>query len=163
MDRRQQSIYAWTALALLTVTVGGYLVWSMTAGGDKLNFDSTVKASVAVVTEEAESGFGPEVADQNSSDNYESVRDSYEGRRIQLDNCVLLPNYVTYKNGTKIMLDNRSNEPTEIRIDGRPIRLWAYEYHIVTLYNSSVPHTVDFDCQYLGQDQYNVARVLLQP
>jgi len=116
-------------------------------------------------TAEEPAGFGPEVKRQYTSApvyTYEQALNDFRDRRIQLENCVADPSTVTYKTGTKVMFDNRSSEPTEIKLDGRPVRLWGYEFRIVTLSSRSLPHTIDVDCEWLGEPSYNIARILLQ-
>ncbi|NUM25830.1 MAG: hypothetical protein HUU49_04415 [Candidatus Buchananbacteria bacterium] len=165
MNKELKSLYSWLAIGGLVVLVATYFIVSLIQSRqDNLVFGSQTHLQKSeVAKDEGGAGFGPEVVKNSQPVGYEEVRDSYIGRRIQLDNCMLDPNTVTYKNGTKVMLDNRSSEPTEIKIDGKAIRFWGYEYKIVTLYNTTAPHTLDVDCEYLGEVQYNVARILLQP
>lgn len=120
--------------------------------------------SVRKITEEVEkensrSQVGRDI-DQSLS--YEEAVEQYDGRRIQFVNCLATPSSMTLKNVTRIMLDNRSADPHEIRVDGVPHRLWGYEFKVVTLSNNTLPHTVSFDCESAGTILYNAAEVLLQ-
>jgi len=94
---------------------------------------------------------------------YQQAIERFDGRRIQFDNCFTLQPSMTLKGGTQIMLDNRSPDPHEIRLDGVPYRLWDYEFKIVTLGSYSGLHTVKIDCQVSDILTYNVAKILVQP
>src|SRR3989338_7537916 len=39
---------------------------------------------------------------------YQNTLEDYRDHRLQIDNCVAYPTYFTVKNGTKVMVDNRS-------------------------------------------------------
>src|SRR3989339_2078972 len=78
---------------------------------------------------------------------YQQAIEIFDGRRIQFENCFTLQPSMTLKGGTQIMLDNRSPDPHEIRLDGVPYRLWDYEFKVVTLRSYSGLHTVKIDCQ----------------
>ncbi|OGZ63830.1 MAG: hypothetical protein A3A98_00900 [Candidatus Staskawiczbacteria bacterium RIFCSPLOWO2_01_FULL_40_39] len=84
----------------------------------------------------------------------------YVDKRIQFnDTCVASPNYVVFKKGTTIMLDNRSNKQRVISLDGVKYNLKPYGFVLVTLTTTAkLPHTIMIDC---GTGQNN-ARILLQ-
>lgn len=94
-----------------------------------------------------------------SSQNYTELVKQYEGRRIQFDDrCQINPQKPTYKNGTSIMLDNRSAQARAVGIGGVKYDLGAYGYRIVTLSSSSLPKELAVTCGSSG----NVGSVLLQ-
>jgi hypothetical protein len=67
---------------------------------------------------------------------YTEAVKAYEGHRIQFDNaCQATPFSVTYKVGTKLMFDNRSNQTRKITIDGKSYSIPAYGYQIITFNN----------------------------
>ena len=83
----------------------------------------------------------------------------YEGKRMQLDlACQAQPNYLVFKNGTKVMIDNRSNQARRITIGGKAYDLGPYEFEIVTLSATTFPQTQNVDC---GNSQ-NVGRFLIE-
>ncbi len=84
----------------------------------------------------------------------------YTDRRIQFDDtCVAYPNYVTFKKGTTIMLDNRSSKTRVISLDGVAYSIKGYDYQLVTLTTTAaLPHEIMIDC---GNGQNN-ARIYLQ-
>ena len=83
----------------------------------------------------------------------------FEGRRIQFDErCQVTPQNPTYKNGTSIMLDNRSANARTVVVGGTKYDLTAYGFRIVTLSSSSVPKELAVSCGSSG----NVGKILLQ-
>lgn len=94
-----------------------------------------------------------------SSKTYSDYVKEYEGRRIQFDqNCQVNPNQPTYKNGTKVMLDNRSAEVKKVAVGGIGYSLEAYGYQIITLYSKNVPQELTINCG----AAVNVGKILLQ-
>lgn len=93
---------------------------------------------------------------------YDAAMDQYRDRRLQFDGCLVTPSYQTYKTGSRVMLDNRSPDGVEIRLDGVAHRLYGYEFSIVTLTSAKLPHTVTVDCLTNDTPAYNVAQILLQ-
>ena len=90
---------------------------------------------------------------------YGDLVKEYEGRRIQFDQrCQAVPNGVTYKNGTNIMLDNRSNSPVTVKIGNASYSLPGYGYQIVNLFSPSLPNEITVSCGSAG----NVGKILLQ-
>ena len=68
------------------------------------------------------------------------------------------PNPITFKNGTSVMLDNRSGSERTITLDGTPYRLSAFGFKILTLRSRVLPHTVAIDC---GEGRNN-GQIILQ-
>jgi len=98
-----------------------------------------------------------------STRTYQEEIENYEGRRIQFTNCQATPSAITFKNGTQIMLDGKSEDPQRILINNRAIILYGYDVAYVTLRSNEAPITVSVDCEWLGSTQYNIAELLLQP
>jgi hypothetical protein len=90
---------------------------------------------------------------------YSDTVKEYEGRRIQFDErCQVVPQSPTYKNGTSIMLDNRSASARSVMVGGTKYDLTAYGYKIVTLSSLSLPKELAVSCGSSG----NVGKILLQ-
>lgn len=90
---------------------------------------------------------------------YTQMLKEYEGKRIQFDErCQPTPLAPTYKNGSIIMLDNRSASPKVIMIGGAKYSLAGYGYQTVTLSSPSLPNELAVSCGSAG----NVGRILLQ-
>ncbi|MGH2638474.1 MAG: hypothetical protein ACRDF4_04230 [Rhabdochlamydiaceae bacterium] len=100
------------------------------------------------------------VAVSGAKISYTQALNLYVGKRMQFDqNCVAIPNDVTYKRGTTIMFDNRADSSRLIKLDGTPYRISAYDYILVTLTTSfPLPHTIAVDC---GSGE-NTANIYLQ-
>lgn len=94
-----------------------------------------------------------------STKSYTELVKEYEGRRIQFDErCQVTPQGPTYKNGTSIMLDNRSASAKSVMVGGTKYDLVAYGYRVVTLSSSSLPKELAVSCGSSG----NVGKILLQ-
>jgi hypothetical protein len=82
----------------------------------------------------------------------------YSEKRIQLDKvCQAHPNNVTYKNGTSIMIDNRSPQSAKVHLSS-VFTIKPYGFKIVKLSATKLPATILVDC---GTSQ-NVATILVQ-
>lgn len=92
---------------------------------------------------------------------YKDALVTYKDRRIQLNNqnglCQAVPNNVTYKNGTNIMIDNRSPNARTVKL-GSTFTIKGYGFKIVNVSSSTLPATWLLDC---GAQQ-NVATILIQ-
>lgn len=94
-----------------------------------------------------------------SAKSYSDTVKEYEGRRIQFDErCQVIPQSPTYKNGTSIMLDNRSAGARSVMVGGAKYDLSAYGYRIVALSSPSLPKELAVSCGSSG----NVGKILLQ-
>lgn len=83
----------------------------------------------------------------------------YSTTRIQFDQyCQASPSNVSWKNGTTIMLDNRSGDARKITVDGKAYNLAGYGFQIVTLTSTSLPKTISINCG----SAVNVGKILLQ-
>lgn len=94
-----------------------------------------------------------------STKTYTELVKEYEGRRIQFDQyCQANPKNITYKNGTTIMLDNRSGDARTITLAGVKYQLSGYGYALVTLSSQSLPKEMLLSCG----SAVNVGKILLQ-
>lgn len=94
-----------------------------------------------------------------STKSYSEFVKEYEGRRIQFDErCQVIPQNPTYKNGTSILLDNRSASVRTVMVGGMKYDLVAYGYRVVTLSSPSLPKELSLSCGSAG----NVGVILLQ-
>jgi hypothetical protein len=91
---------------------------------------------------------------------YEEATELYEGRRTQFDSqCNASPSKLTYKNGTEIMFDNRSELPQTISFDDQTKNLLGFSFIVIKMDSPTAPYEVIIHC---GQKK-NVAQILLQP
>ncbi len=101
------------------------------------------------------------IANQPVSMSYQNALELYkDNKRIQLSGdafCQVSPNNVMYKNGTSIMIDNRSSKTRTIKV-GSTYTIEGYGFKIIKLSSATLPATLLMDCD----QQQNVAKVLLQ-
>lgn len=101
------------------------------------------------------------LASQPVSLSYQKALELYTGNmRIQLSGdsfCQANPNNGTYKNGTSIMIDNRSPLSRTIKL-GSTYTIEGYGFKIVKLSSSVLPTTFVMDCG----SQQNVGKYSVQ-
>lgn len=89
---------------------------------------------------------------------YTDLVKEYWDQRIQFDErCQVPHDRVTYKNGTKVLLDNRSESPRVITFMGSHYSLQAFGYQVVTLSSQNLPQE-----SLIGCGAANVSKVLVQ-
>src|SRR6185369_5396584 len=122
------------------VVVGG--VWWMKNGGS-VSFPSlytsspTASASKAPVAGGTQKTATPAPTQALS---YTQLVQQFGSNRIQFDStCQATPKSVVFKNGTQILLDNRSSQARTIGIDGKTYSLGSYGYQVVTLSSTNLP------------------------
>jgi heme/copper-type cytochrome/quinol oxidase subunit 2 len=109
-------------------------------------------------TEDVDPVVTPVVTSAPANLTYQQALINYKDRRIQFNSdCQATPSNVTYKNGTSIMIDNRSAIARTLNINGA-VSVKAWGFKIVKLSSSTLPKTILVDC---GNGQ-NVATILLQ-
>ena len=90
---------------------------------------------------------------------YTQVVEQYVGRRIQFDErCQAIPNNMTFKVGTEIMLDNRSGDARIIKVGTTAYSLSGYGYKIIAPSSTTLPKTLYVSCA----AAINVGQILLQ-
>lgn len=78
---------------------------------------------------------------------YGEMVNKYAGYRIQFtENCQVVPNNVTYKNGTEVMFDNRASKKLAIALADEIYYFEPYSYKILPLYAKKLPFTIRIDC-----------------
>ena len=89
---------------------------------------------------------------------YEEALLKYKDNRIQLDKgCQAIPNTITYKNGTSIMIDNRTSADRIVKV-GSSYPIKGYDFKIIKLSSETLPMTWLVDCD----NSQNVASILIQ-
>lgn len=122
---------------------------------------ATTSSTVAKTTTTVKKTVVP-VASQPVTMSYTNALALYKDNlRIQVsgaDFCQVTPNNVMYKNGTSIMIDNRSSITRNIKIGNTSYSIPGYGFKIVKLSSATLPITLLMDCG----TQQNVAKILLQ-
>ena len=89
---------------------------------------------------------------------YQNALAKYKDVRIQLNaNCQADPTQMTFKNGTEIMMDNRSPKDRTVKV-GSIYNIKAWGFKIVKLSSATLPATWLVDCD----KSQNVATILIQ-
>ena len=148
-------------MAVAVVVVGAWWVYSdkvpSLPGLGNQNQSNTSPSPIAGAS--AKPVAKKSTATPTPSGNYTQLVKEYEGKRIQFDErCQVTPQNPTYKNGTSIMIDNRSSSPRSVMVGGTKYDLVAYGYRVVTLSSSSLPKELAVSCGSSG----NVGKILLQ-
>jgi len=77
---------------------------------------------------------------------YQDAIRMYTGRIIGFDEgCHAEPSTMTFKNNTKVMLDNLSSQPRTIKV-GKVTSIKAHGFKIVNLASSKLPTKLILDC-----------------
>ncbi|MFN4181570.1 MAG: hypothetical protein ACK4FA_02660 [Candidatus Paceibacteria bacterium] len=155
----------WLGVAALLVVILLIVVISKKRGGDEVaNIELTPESAEVV----AEAEPAPKTVRRRTPATKETVAPAkmsyadalakYKDARIQLDaECRAVPNNVTYKDGTEIMLDNRAGVSRTVTL-GSTFTIGAYDFKIVKISSNVLPYTYLVDCG----DKQNVATILVQ-
>ena len=93
---------------------------------------------------------------------FQQAYEEYYDHRIRINNCMAALPQITLKNGSKIMLDNRSADPLEITLGGKSYRLYDYDFAVITVSSSALPITIKMDCQMGDEVGKNIAQILVE-
>jgi|SRR3989344_2848426 len=139
------------AIALMSTYPQGY---QMTETEEKNSNTSTTTSS------NSNSGESAESSSVTQTLSYSDAVKIYANKTLQFDsNCLVNPSYLTLKEGTSIMLDNRANLQRAVYLDSVQYNIAPYGFKIATLTtNAPLPHTIQVDC---GNGKNN-GRILLQ-
>lgn len=78
---------------------------------------------------------------------YTAAMTKYAGRRVQFDSrCIASPVKSSFKDGTKIMLDNRGSAATRVVVGSMAFDIAAYNFAFLTLSATEFPATYSVDC-----------------
>jgi len=147
-------------IGLGVVVVLGLLIWWYGASNNSKIEDEAMTPSETTdvdSTEDTSTG-SVNTGAPAASLSYQQALVAYKDKRLQITNtCQVSPNNVTYKNGTSIMLDNRSAVTRTIKL-GSTYSIKAYGFKIVKLNSATVPATWLMDCD----SSQNVATILIQ-
>ncbi len=155
-----------TAFAIIAIAVVIALIWGISCIRKNKSAEPVLEDVVASQEEVTESTPVATKKPTNSGNtaaapsmSYEEALRVYEGRRIQFDeSCIATPFQHTYKNGTSIMLDNRSNQMRSIYDLGQTVNIPAYGFKVITLSATTFPKTLLVDCD----SRQNVATIIIQ-
>src|SRR3989344_2224590 len=90
---------------------------------------------------------------------YSEVVKQYAGSHIQFDiNCQAIPTRTTFKNGAKVLFDNRSGDARTIKIGDVSYNFPGYGFKILTMSSSTLPKDLSLSCG----SAVNVGSILIQ-
>lgn len=161
-----KSMTGWIiGVVVVVLVVIGAVMFSKSNGDSAMNDvqpTPTPEVSVTPTPDESNNGTEVGVGTGATSITYTEALVAYAQRRVQfshpqgLASCNATPQKVTFKGGTKFMLDNRTNSTAVIKFSGGvQYSLPAYSFQIVTL---NTPNTYIIDCN----STPNVATVVIQ-
>ena len=150
---------------VLIVVIGWFIVSSFNTPNGTGTVSETATTTSEATTENGATTTvkrpAAPIVGQPVSLSYQKALELYkDNKRIQIsgaDFCQVSPNNVVYKNGTSIMIDNRSSKTRTIKI-GTTYTIPGYGFRIVKLSSGTLPATILMDCD----QQQNVAKILLQ-
>ncbi len=141
-----------TILVIVAVIFGGWL-WlnhekAVAPGGSAgLGATSTLTGTSTSPTSSQPAAANKDGGGAHPTLTYGEAVATFSTRRIQFDaNCVAIPSSIVLKNGTNVMFDNRSPESRSFALDGTRYSLRGYDFRILTLRASTLPHTIVVDC-----------------
>ena len=144
-------------VVVLVVVLGYWLMGKDGKWAGDMGYSPTPTTSPSPAPSKAPSGGRSSPAAPAKS--YTELVKEYEGRRIQFDQyCQAVPNNITYKSGTSIMIDNRSGDARNIKVGNDVHTLAGYGYRIVALSGTPLPKEVLLSCG----SAVNVGKILLQ-
>lgn len=157
----------WIWIAVIVVILVAVLVIANKKGTDLTNLtgdDNTATSGENNgITEDQEGVEDTSAGSEHASSpaatlSYQQALVKYKDARLQLDKtCQGSPDKMTFKNGTSIMVDNRSPLDRVVKV-GSTFNLKAYGFKIVKLSSDTLPATLLVDCD----KSQNVATILLQ-
>lgn len=146
-----------TLTVVVLVAILGY--WLMGSGGKFAGDFFVSPTPTPSSTAKTPAKSGAKVSPVAPSKSYTELVKEYDGRRIQFDErCQAIPKGPTYKNGTSIMLDNRSGDARTVKVGDKSYNLQGYGYWIVNLSSPSLPKELTVNCG----SAVNVGKILLQ-
>jgi hypothetical protein len=151
----------WIVIGVIVIVAIALLIWK-TKTSTTMTDQTPMTEENVEGTQDIDSGTAPTTAGATVapiSISYQNALKQYATRRIQLDSkCQAVPNAVTYKDNTGIMIDNRSAQTRTVKV-GTTFTIKPYGFKIVVLpdiYLKSQKVLVDCD------KMQNVATVLVQ-
>jgi hypothetical protein len=150
MENKKNKGVVWIIIILALIVIG-IVVFSK--GRSNSQYQEETQTTIPEGTED----LGTQT-NTGSGLTYQQAIVKYAGRLIQInDACQATPPKATFKNGTSIMIDNRSKKAHTFKLDST-FSVKAYGFKIITLSSSTLPKTLLLDCD----TSQNVATVLIQ-
>lgn len=151
----------WTIIIVVLVVIAG--VWWFNGGSSSVSLfpsaSTSPTAAGATKTPTSYKATRTPTPVATSDLSYSQLVTQYGSNRIQFNaSCQASPSSVVFKNGTSILLDNRSNQTQVISLNGASYTLVPFGYRVVTLSSTSLPKAIGVTCN----EQVNTSTINLQ-
>src|SRR3989344_2802370 len=135
---------AWMAVLIFAAIVAGFMLMN---SRDQYAVQPTASPMPTPTAAKPTIKKAPVSGAAQQTQAYSEVVQQYAGRHIQFDiNCQAIPAQTTFKNGTVILLDNRSGDARNIRVGDVVYSFPGYGYKTLTLVSSTLPKTLNLNC-----------------
>jgi hypothetical protein len=143
-------------LVVLVVLVLGYFL--MRSPARDMEQTKNAEESTVSIEDTTNGSVNAKTSTNAVSISYDKALLKYKDARIQFDRyCGAIPDKMTFKVGSEIMLDNRAGVSRIIKI-GTPYTIKPWGFKIVKLTGTKLPTTYMIDCD----GQQNVSTVTVQ-
>jgi hypothetical protein len=166
-NKKNNNTIWWVIVVIVLILIIGFAVKKHNADYASTDQQQAVTPSAIEPTEDISAGSIHATSVTGGSAvtiAYADALVKYANTRIQLDMpdikgsaCTATPSSVTYKNGTTIMIDNRTPNVVTVKV-GVPYTVKGYGFKLINLSSSTLPATWLIDCG----SQQNVATILIQ-
>jgi hypothetical protein len=155
MENKNKNMWVWGGVVVLAIII----IWAVMARNSSAPTTSTGTDATQGTTDESKIDSTEDVGTSTAAPlSYKQALVTYANARLQLDKtCQASPSNMTFKNGSKIMIDNRSAVARTVKV-GSTFSIKAWGFKIVDLSSSTLPATWLVDC---GVSQ-NVATITIQ-
>jgi|GEM_PF-1490381 len=154
----KKSIY-WSILILAVVVIAVGVVWSIVqtpqlapSNHNQVSQSSAQNQPTSAGAAKTNHISASTIANGSAGTiSYATALVTYKDRRIQLgfdqhNYCIVAPYAPIYRNGTTVMLDNRTNTSLKVSLDQQSYVISPYGFKIVTLTVGKLPHTIMVSC-----------------
>jgi hypothetical protein len=155
MENKNKNAWMWGGVIILAIII----VWAVTARNNS-SAPSITTGNEQTTTDSSEDTTegSVNVGSAAATLSYKDALVKYAKARLQLDTtCQGSPSSMTFKNGSMLMVDNRSAISRTVKV-GSTFTIKPWGFKIIKLSSSTLPATLLVDC---GASQ-NVATILLQ-
>jgi hypothetical protein len=149
----------WIAIIIISVIAVGIVAWSINknlalAPGEDTNANKDTALEANLGMNNGKTSTAPSL----NNISYADALVKYKDARIQLGKmCQAIPNNVTFKNNTSIMIDNRTPVDHTIKL-GTTFSIKAWGFKIIKLSSPTLPATWMMNCD----EARNVSTILIQ-
>ena len=150
----------WTVIIVLAVV----LVWILSRDQGSIvgSIINPTASATPSTTPPGQSAKATPKATPNMS--YVQAVATYKDTRVQFnDTCHAIPGQIVLKNGTKVMLDNRSADAKTLTVAGKKYTVAGYGWKVITATtDKSLPFVLGINCQSANSSVGNALTINIQ-